>query len=197
MARPKKKDSQDTVEEVLSSAEHFFARDGYSATRLEDIAANAGISRPSLLYHFATKDILYASVVDRIFAQLSATLGGSMQNGERFEDRLRSVFSVFFNFMAKRPAVASILVREMVADQGPGRQRLFELGEPLIQEVESWISESGRVRKGVPVRAVIMTVVSDVLLRNASSELGELLWRGASESGNWAIVETLLVEEKP
>jgi len=196
MARPKKSVAQDTVEEVLNSAEHFFARDGYSAARLEDMAAMAGISRPSLLYHFSAKDVLYASVVDRIFGQLAAALSGAREQGEEFEEKLYSVFTVFTTFMAERPDVASILVREMIANQGPGHQRLLELGEPLIDGVETWIVAHGRVKRGVSVRTVIMNIVSDVLLRHASGELGRLLWRGQSGAGNWAIVEALLVEEK-
>ncbi len=195
MGRPRKQISQDTVEQLLNGAETAFARAGFVAARLEDIAACAGISRPSLLYHFASKDVLYAAVVARIFEHLGATLSLAMEQGERFDERLRSVVTAFADFMAERPDVASILVREMVASEGPGRRWLLELGGPLIDAVELWIVGSGQVVAGLSPRAVIMHVVSDVLLRHASGELGKLLWRAQEEPASWPLVEALLIRE--
>lgn len=195
MGRPRKQISEDTVEQLLDGAESAFARAGFAAARLEDMAASAGISRPSLLYHFASKDVLYAAVVARIFEDLGVTLGQGMERGEGFEERLRSVVRAFSEFMAARPDAASILVREMVASEGPGRSRLLELGGPLIDGVEAWIEGSGRVRTGVSVRGVIMHVASDVLLRHASGELGALLWKTSEEPGSWPLVKALLTGE--
>jgi TetR/AcrR family transcriptional regulator len=195
MGRPRKQISQDTVEQLLEGAEAAFARSGFTAARLEDMAASAGISRPSLLYHFTSKDALYAAVVARIFESLGVTLGEAMERGEQFEERLGSVVRAFSDFMAARPEAASIVVREMVASEGPGRRRLLELGGPLIDGVEAWIEGSGAVRAGVSVRGVIMHVASDVLLRNASGELGALLWKASGEPGNWPLVRALLTGE--
>jgi AcrR family transcriptional regulator len=196
MGRPRKDISQDTVEQLLEGAEKVFARDGFAAARLEDMAAHAGISRPSLLYHFSSKEVLYAAVVERIFHQLGSALSQAMEQGEAFEERLRSVICAFSMFMATRPQAASLLVREIVASQGPGRARLLELGGPLIDRIEGWINWSGQARPGVPIRAVIMHVVSDVLLRHASGELSELLWRSQEEPASWPLVEALLVRKE-
>ncbi|MBC8069692.1 MAG: helix-turn-helix transcriptional regulator, partial [Deltaproteobacteria bacterium] len=44
-----------TPERILEAARAEFAAVGFAQAKLADIAARAGITRPSLLYHFGTK----------------------------------------------------------------------------------------------------------------------------------------------
>src|SRR5687768_18394019 len=84
-----------TPERLISAAEQVFAREGFDAARLQDIAENAGITRPALLYHFATKDELYAAVVARAFASLGEILISAMQSHGDFRERLRALIEGF------------------------------------------------------------------------------------------------------
>ncbi|HSB96099.1 MAG TPA: TetR/AcrR family transcriptional regulator [Spongiibacteraceae bacterium] len=51
----------------MLTAEKLFARKGYAATTLDDIAAEVGIKRPSLLYHYPDKYSIYRAVLSRHF----------------------------------------------------------------------------------------------------------------------------------
>jgi AcrR family transcriptional regulator len=62
-------------EQILAAATRAFARAGYAATSLDDIAAEAGISRVILYRHFDSKSDLYRAVLDRICARLGETVG--------------------------------------------------------------------------------------------------------------------------
>jgi AcrR family transcriptional regulator len=57
------KKSDRTRQAVLDAAAHLFARQGYAATNLSDIAAEAGIKTGSLYYHFDSKDELVYEVL--------------------------------------------------------------------------------------------------------------------------------------
>jgi len=59
-------------EQILAAATEAFARSGYAATSLEDIAAEAGITRVVLYRHFDSKTDLYQAVLDRMCARLDA-----------------------------------------------------------------------------------------------------------------------------
>jgi AcrR family transcriptional regulator len=59
-------------EQILAAATKAFARNGFSATGLDDIAAEAGITRVILYRHFDTKTDLYQAALDRFCAVLSA-----------------------------------------------------------------------------------------------------------------------------
>ena len=68
-----------TREEILSAAAGLFATVGYKGTSLQDIAGAVGCSKATLLYHFATKEVILATLVAppvRDLATLVDTLEG-------------------------------------------------------------------------------------------------------------------------
>jgi AcrR family transcriptional regulator len=50
---------------ILRAAGPLFARDGFAATRLEDVAAAAGVTKPILYRHFDSKKALYVALLDK------------------------------------------------------------------------------------------------------------------------------------
>jgi AcrR family transcriptional regulator len=48
---------------IARAAGRLFARDGYAATRLEDIAAAAGVTKPIVYRHFDSKKALYLALL--------------------------------------------------------------------------------------------------------------------------------------
>jgi len=51
--------------QLLDTGRELFARKGFEATSIEEIAARAEVSKPVVYEHFGSKDGLYALVVDR------------------------------------------------------------------------------------------------------------------------------------
>lgn len=62
-------------EQILSAATRAFARAGFTATNLDDIAIEAGITRAILYRHFDSKADLYREVLDRASTRLAQTVG--------------------------------------------------------------------------------------------------------------------------
>jgi AcrR family transcriptional regulator len=62
-------------EQILGAATRAFARAGFTATGLEDIAAEAGITRVILYRHFESKADMYRAVLDRACTRLAETVG--------------------------------------------------------------------------------------------------------------------------
>jgi AcrR family transcriptional regulator len=61
--------------QILAAATRAFARSGFTGTSLDDIAAEAGISRMILYRHFDSKTDLYRAVLDRVCTHLIETVG--------------------------------------------------------------------------------------------------------------------------
>ena len=75
-----------TREEILSAAAALFATVGYKGTSLQDIAGAVGCSKATLLYHFATKEVILATLVAppvRDLATLVDTLEGLSADAAR------------------------------------------------------------------------------------------------------------------
>ena len=65
-----------------------FARRGYEATSVEEIAERAGVSKPIVYEHFGGKEGLYAAIVDREVEQIVARIVAAITAGtprERLE----------------------------------------------------------------------------------------------------------------
>lgn len=59
-------------EKILAAATEAFARSGFAATGLDDIASEVGVTRVILYRHFDSKTDLYQAVLDRMCARLNA-----------------------------------------------------------------------------------------------------------------------------
>jgi len=74
-------------EQILAAATRAFARAGFTATSLEDIAAEAGITRVILYRHFESKADMYRAVLDRACTRLAETVG----TGDYAEDAIATL----------------------------------------------------------------------------------------------------------
>ncbi len=75
-------------EQLLGVGRRLFAERGFEGTSIEEIAAQAGVSKPVVYEHFGGKEGLYAVVVDREVERLLAmttTLLGGDQSRAKFE----------------------------------------------------------------------------------------------------------------
>lgn len=62
-------------EQILDAATRAFARTGFAGTKLEEIAAEAGITQVILYRHFESKTDMYRAVLDRALQRLDTAIG--------------------------------------------------------------------------------------------------------------------------
>ena len=162
----------------MAAAQVEFGLHGPDSARLSDIAAAAGITRPSLLYYFSTKATLYAAVVEAAFVRLAMALTQAMAQPGTFEERFTATVEAFTRFTEAEPNVARILIREVIDGRGPGRALVLAQGVQVLNQVESFIRREGgaRIRPDVPIRAALMQLVSSALVRVTAGELKDALW---------------------
>lgn len=184
-----------TPERILDAARAEFAAAGFAQAKLADIAARAGITRPSLLYHFATKEELYATAVERCFGHLALALTRTMTQAAPFVDRLRATLDRYLEFIEGEPDVARIVLRELVDGAGPGAEILLHQVAPLVDLVERFVRVQGQgvVRAGIPVRAAILQIATDAMVRAAAGELRVPLWGPGDHTR--VLAERLLLED--
>ncbi len=180
MGRPKGVTGAERRSAILAAAEAEFGRSGLNA-RLSEIGNEVGISRPSVLHHYGSKQILYEAVVNRLFADLIADFSVVMQGPGNFSQRLVRLFEQYIVFVRERPAFARIILREIVDGNGPAHSMLRDQLVPLLDLVEGFLVRSGEgvVPSHLPVRAVILQLGANELIRAAAGDLEQPIWRGA------------------
>ena len=126
-----------TRAEIIAAAERHFATSGFRDTCLEDIAADVGIRRASIAYHFSSKVELYTAVMETVFAGWAENLptGGSTAH------RIEAAMTGWIEFVAQRPSAARLILRESVNAQ-PGKIAAFlSIGGEPVEWFEALIAE--------------------------------------------------------
>src|SRR6476620_10577013 len=81
--RPPKDLAGDVKARILDGAQRVFLKRGYQSASLDEIAATAPASKPTIYAHFPGKEALFEAVVARVL--------GGLTNFEGFEPKGRSV----------------------------------------------------------------------------------------------------------
>ena len=127
--------------EIIAAALEVFSERGFAATRLDDVARQAGLSKGALYLYFETKEDLFRAVVGEAVAANLAHLEQAVQADLPFEQTLRA-----------SSGMARIWHDTVIA-------RALNLIITLIRRAQ----ERGEVRTGDP-RYLAMGVIGPMLL---------------------------------
>jgi AcrR family transcriptional regulator len=115
---------EDRPEEITSAALKAFAKNGYAATRVDDVAKRAGVSKGLLYLYFKTKEELFKSVVRSFVIPRIETLSRVIENSDlSSEEFLRGPFLEFARQLPGSPV--GVIVRLMIAE-GPKHPDLVQ-----------------------------------------------------------------------
>lgn len=91
-----KKDAEVTRQQLLKSALRVFGEKGFAATRLEDIAEAANVTRGAIYHHFGNKQELFVTLfkerIDPFFDIMTQTLAENASPLERIRKMLLVIF---------------------------------------------------------------------------------------------------------
>jgi len=140
-------------EEILDEATRLFAERGYEGASMADLAEAVGMRKASLFYHFASKEVLYAAVFERLLAAFGATVASATLTEGTFEDRLDALTDGVVRVLGEQPFAARLLVRE-VMDWGPViRAQLSDSMLTVIEAAASFIAAGQAAGVFVPCDA--------------------------------------------
>ena len=162
----------DVRSEILSTATRMFARRGFDRTTLQAIADEVGIRKPSLLYHYPSKDQLRLSVLENLIAHwnevLPRLLGAVTRGEERFDVLIRELVG-FFRSDADR---ARLVVRELMDRPAEMREHLAAGVRPWVDLLSDYIrkgKKSGELHADVDPEAYVVHVITLVLSSMAAA----------------------------
>jgi AcrR family transcriptional regulator len=116
-----------TRAKLLSAAENVFARDGFEASRLEDIAADAGYTRGAFYANFDSKEDLLFALMERLVAERLQAIHEILQGHETPASRTQALRDYYARIACDRRWALLLLEFKLFAVRHPeARARLVE-----------------------------------------------------------------------
>jgi TetR/AcrR family transcriptional regulator len=107
-------DERSTRDQILDAALVCFAQLGYDGASLNDIVAEVGVRRQSLLHYFASKEVLYGEVFERLLSDWFARLGDAIESPETGWPKVELVLRAGFGYFADNPNYVTLMRREAI-----------------------------------------------------------------------------------
>jgi AcrR family transcriptional regulator len=121
----------DVREKILAEATRLFANKGVDGTALQEVADAVGLKKPSLLYHFPSKEALHASVLEHLLTRWNDALPRLLKAAAR-DNRFDAILDETIEFFAADPDRARLLLRETL-------DRPAQMRELLRAHASSWL----------------------------------------------------------
>ena len=140
-------------EQLLDVGRALFAEKGYDATSVEEIAAQAGVSKPVVYEHFGGKEGLYAVVVDREMRFLLDAVTGALTVEAHPREVLERAALALLTYIETSTDGFRILVRDSPVAQSTGS--FASLISEATTQVEHLLAEQFTARGFEPKTAPI------------------------------------------
>jgi AcrR family transcriptional regulator len=176
---------------LLDAAVRVFARKGYHASRVGDIAEEAGVAYGLLYHYFQSKEEVLLTVFRETWRALIATIESVEQAGDPPPEQLRKVAEILLRSWRRDPDLVRVLVLEVTRSQHlPGEMDEIAASFAAIQEIVERGQADGSIRNDLDAR------LASYIFYGAVEELltGWVLGRLPDSEEDVARAERTLVE---
>jgi AcrR family transcriptional regulator len=162
---------------IVEAAGRLFGEHGYDGTRLDDVAAAAGVTKPVLYRHFDDKTALYLALLARHREDLG-TFAGAIPAAGTLEQRLRAVLDVWLDYVETHAYAWRMLFR----DTGGG---------PVVQAFRVDVHDRARTT----LVALIRSLAAKPIPARELEPLAELMSMGMASLVLWWIDDPAATRE--
>jgi AcrR family transcriptional regulator len=141
---------EDKRRQLLDAAVRVFARKGFHASRVGDIAEEAGVAHGLLYHYFKSKDEVLQAVFHENWSLLVARIESVEETDEPAADQLRHISAIVLRTWLYLPDVVRVVIQEF--GRSPElAERIGELALPIdaLQRVIARGIENGEFRKDI------------------------------------------------
>ncbi len=142
--------SEDRRVQVLDAARSLFAKKGFSATTLDEIAARIGLSRPRIIQLFGSKKDIYQAIAETAYQDhpLDKDLAEPILRGDDFSVFQSFAFHILHHTANQRDReIFKILMVARLREDNFHRIHFHKKDTLMISRLEEYVSS--RVKQGV------------------------------------------------
>jgi AcrR family transcriptional regulator len=139
--------AEDKPRQILEAAVRVFAAQGYEASRVGDIAKEAGVAYGLVYHYYGSKEAVLEAVFHEAWGRLLAAVAVAEETGEDARDQLELVVKIVLRSWRDDPDLVRLLVREIT--RNPHIQdELDEIGQAfaMLERIVRRGQEQGTFR---------------------------------------------------
>jgi AcrR family transcriptional regulator len=180
-------------EQLLDIGRRLFAERGFEGTSIEEIAAQAGVSKPVVYEHFGGKEGLYAVVVDREVERL-LSMATNILDGAHTREKFEAAAVVLLKYIEDDSDGFRILVRDSHPASGSGTfgSLISDIASQVEYILSDFFAANGYDPKLVPMYAQMLVGMVAMTgqwwldarkpkLEDVAAHLINLAWNGLSQ----------------
>jgi TetR/AcrR family transcriptional regulator len=132
---------KETRQAILRAAEQVFAERGYAGARMDDVAAEVGIKRASMVYYFRDKRSLYLALLEDLYGDLLHGYRAVLATPGSARDRVMAFVDLWAKHVADRPGSVRILMWESARVRRASSEPLAAELAPIQRAVKDLLAE--------------------------------------------------------
>jgi len=157
-------ENADTAERVLDVAERLVQIRGFNGISYADVAAELGVTKAALHYHFATKAELGEALINRYTTRFAAALADIDSRVSDAPSKISAYSAIYLDVVRdQRMCLCGMLAAEYQTLPGPMQQaivRFFDINETWLERVLREGRHAGTLRHRGSARSAAQIVIS-------------------------------------
>ncbi|HEV2591755.1 MAG TPA: TetR/AcrR family transcriptional regulator [Gaiellaceae bacterium] len=149
-ARDYARRTTDRRRDLVRAAIRVFARKGFHAARVGDIAEEAGVAHGLLYHYFKSKEDVLETIFRETWTRVVEATTAIEASGEPLVEQLRAFATFFLGTWTRTPSLARVMVREVARSPQLG-ERVGVLRDALVslRRMIEAAQERGEIRADV------------------------------------------------
>ena len=185
---------QERRQQLLDIGRRLFAERGFEGTSIEEVAAQAGVSKPVVYEHFGGKEGLYAVVVDREVERLLSMTTTLLVEGDNSREKFLAAMVALLQYIEANADGFRILVRDSNPGSGNGTYgtMLSDIAGQVEYILADFLLSRGQDPKLAPLYAQMLVGMVAFTgqwwldarkpkLEEVAANLIDLAWNGLSQ----------------
>ncbi len=129
-------------EEILARAADLFARQGYTATSMNQVALACGVSKPSLYHYVRDKYQLLVEIAEDHVSRLKELVAQAQPQPLDPQARLRALISSFLEVYAHAQSAHRVLTEDVKFLEPADRERVLDGQREVVNAFAEAVAES-------------------------------------------------------
>jgi AcrR family transcriptional regulator len=141
----------DRRRQIMEAAVRAFARKGYHATRVGEIAEEAGVAYGLVYHYFGSKEEVLETIFRDTWTQMLARVREVQEEGGSAEEQVRKVTALLLRTWRRDPDLVRVLVREVTRSPEQMQRQVDEIGHAyeVLETLVAHGQETGEFRADV------------------------------------------------